>query len=362
MEITAENNNYIAALNAALLPADERAAQAAQARWDNIAKPLGSLGLLESTVVRIAALTGSENISIAKRCVAMFCADNGVVAQGVTQTGSDVTAIVAANAAQGKSSVCAMARAAHADVFPIDVGMLTRADGVADKHIANGTRDFTLAPAMSTAQAVQGIRAGVETVYELKQKGYELIVTGEMGIGNTTTAAAMAAVLAGIPIDAAVGRGAGLNDAGLERKRSAIRRGIALNAPDKDDALDVLAKLGGFDIAAMAGAFIGGALYRVPIIIDGLISSVAALTAKRLCPQSAAAMLASHCSAEPAAQRIMQQLELAAPICANMRLGEGTGGVCLIPLIDMALNVYNGMATFEDINVQAYVPQGGGNK
>ena len=252
-----------------------------------------------------------------------------------------------------------MARTVGAEVYPVDVGMLTRADGVKDRHVADGTMNFTLGPAMTPEQAMRAIQAGIDTVRELKEKGYKLIVTGEMGIGNTTTASAVAAVLTDTPIDEAVGRGAGLSDAGLMRKRSAIARGIAVNKPDKADAFDVLGKLGGFDMAAMAGAFIGGALYRVPTVIDGFISSVAALIAARLCPRCSIAMIPSHASAEPAAKRIMKELDLEPPLYADMRLGEGTGGVCIIPLMDMALSVYNTMATFEDINVDAYTPQGG---
>ena len=334
---------YINGLNSAIPDADINAAALAKRRWDSIAKPLGSLGKLEEMVIKTAALTGSANVDISRRCVAMFCADNGVVAEGVTQTGSEVTAIVAANAAHGKSTVCAMARTVGAEVYPV----------------ADGTMNFTLGPAMTPEQAMRAIQAGIDTVRELKEKGYKLIVTGEMGIGNTTTASAVAAVLTDTPIDEAVGRGAGLSDAGLMRKRSAIVRGIAVNKPDKADAFDVLSKLGGFDMAAMAGAFIGGALYRVPTVIDGFISSVAALIAARLCPRCSIAMLPSHASAEPAAKRIMKELDLEPPLYADMRLGEGTGGVCIIPLMDMALSVYNTMATFEDINVDAYTPQGG---
>ena len=332
---------YINGLNSAMPDADMNAAALAKRRWDSIAKPLGSLGKLEEMVIKTAALTGSANVDISRRCVAMFCADNGVVAEGVTQTG------------------CAMARTVGAEVYPVDVGMLTRADGVADRHVANGTMNFTLGPAMTPEQAMRAIQVGIDTVRELKEKGYRLIVTGEMGIGNTTTASAVAAVLTDTPIDEAVGRGAGLSDAGLMRKRSAIARGIAVNKPDKADAFDVLGKLGGFDMAAMAGAFIGGALYRVPTVIDGFISSAAALIAARLCPRCSIAMLPSHASAEPAAKRIMNELGLEPPLYADMRLGEGTGGVCIIPLMDMALSVYNTMATFEDINVDAYTPQGG---
>lgn len=350
---------YINGLNSAIPDADISAAALAKRRWDSIAKPLGSLGKLEEMVIKTAALTGGANVDISRRCVAMFCADNGVVAEGVTQTGSEVTAIVAANAAHGKSTVCAMARTVGAEVYPVDVGMLTRADGVADRHVADGTMNFTLGPAMTPEQAMRAIQAGIDAVKELAENNYRLIVTGEMGIGNTTTASAVAAVLTDTPIDEAVGRGAGLSDAGLMRKRSAIARGIAVNKPDKADAFDVLGKLGGFDMAAMAGAFIGGALYRVPTVIDGFISSAAALIAARLCPRCSIAMIPSHASAEPAAKRIMKELDLEPPLYADMRLGEGTGGVCIIPLMDMALSVYNTMATFEDINVDAYTPQGG---
>lgn len=357
-----EYAEYIRQLNERIQEPDREAATLAKNRWDSIAKPLSSLGMLEEDIIRIAALTGSANVDIPKRAVAMFCSDNGVVAQGVTQTGSEVTAIVAANAAKGKSSVCNMARAVNADVFPIDVGMLHRAEGVCDRHVANGTRDITIEPAMTMEQAKKAINTGIDTVNRLKKGGYKLIVTGEMGIGNTTTAAAVTAVLTGLPVNAAVGRGAGLSDEGLIKKRNAIIKAISLNRPDPENALDVLSKLGGFDMAAMAGAFIGGAIYRTPVIIDGFISSAAALIAKRMCPASVNAMLASHSSAEPAAKRISEELGLEPIIYANMRLGEGTGGVCLIPMLDMALNVYNSMATFDDIEITPYTPQGGNIK
>ncbi len=353
---------YIDELNKAVRKPDSAAAAEAKRRWDSIAKPLNSLGKLEDIIIKVAALTGSADVDISKRCVTMFCSDNGVVEEGVTQTGSDVTAKVAESAAKGRSSVCTMAHVIGADVFPIDVGMLTRVDGVCDRHVANGTKNFTKCPAMTHEEAVQAIKAGIDTIKELKDKGYSLIVTGEMGIGNTTTSSAVAVALTGMEIEDAVGRGAGLSDAGLIRKKNAIERGIKLNNPDKEDALDILSKLGGFDMAAMVGAFIGGAIYGVPVIIDGFISSVAALIAKKICPQSTIAMLASHSSSEPAAKRMMQELSLEPVIYADMHLGEGTGGVCLIPLMDMALNVYNTNNTFNDINVEAYTPQGGEKK
>lgn len=343
------------ALAGAIEPPDEAARQRAQARWDAVAKPLGSLGVLEEDVARIAALTGEVDIDLGTRVVAVLCADNGVVAEGVSQCGSEVTAAVAANIARGVSSVCAMAATARADVFAYDLGMSCPPDapGIVDMHVARGTGDIAKGPAMARAQAVQAIEAGIVIAADLKARGYGIVVAGEMGIGNTTTASAMASVLLGLPVSDVAGRGAGLSDAGLHRKRAAIERAIAVNAPQADDALDVLARLGGFDIAGLAGLFIGGALHRVPVVIDGLISAVAAYTAARLVPGCECAMLASHVSAEPAARCLLAELGLRPAIDAGLRLGEGTGAVCLLPLLDAALALYNG-TTFHETGIRPY--------
>ena len=336
---------------------DAEAMKKAQARWDSIAKPLGSLGLLESAVVKIAGLTGSADVRIDRRGVIVMCADNGVVCEGVTQTGQEITALVAGNIARGDASVCRMASIAGADVFPIDIGMANRAEDVIDLHIADGTANIAAGPAMSRDEAAQAVSAGIEIVRDLKTGGYSLLATGEMGIGNTTTSSALASVFLGASPEDMVGRGAGLSDEGLERKVSAVKRAISINRPDPEDALDTLAKVGGFDIAGLAGVFIGGALFRVPVLIDGFISAVAALTAVRMCPESICAILASHVSAEPATQAVLKELGLEPLICAGMRLGEGTGAVCAIPLLDMALAVYGEMATFDGIGMEAYTPQ-----
>ena len=335
----------------------EEARSASRAHWDGIAKPLNGLGDLEVMISRVAALTGSEDVRLDKRIVLVFCADNGVVAEGVTQTDASVTATMAGEIARHRSSVCRMADAARADVVPIDVGMLHRVPEVRDCHVADGTGNIAVGPAMSAEQAYMAILTGVDLVRECKAMGYQLIATGEMGIGNTTTSSAVASVLLGLPVETVTGRGAGLSDEGLQRKISAIRRAVEVNHPDAGDALDVLRKLGGFDIAGMTGVFLGGALFGVPVLIDGLISSVAALIAARLCPNAKAAMIASHCSAEPAAQQILQELGLKAVLNAGLKLGEGTGAVCLMPLLDLALAVYHGSASFSDTGVEQYVPQ-----
>ena len=338
---------------------DEGARAAARRQWDSIAKPLGSLGALEKLILDIAALTGSSKVDISRRAVVVCCADNGVVAEGVTQTGQEVTARMAGEMVKMNSSVCKMAQAAHADVLPVDLGMVRRVEGVLDRHVMDGTGDIARRPAMTRDQALDAVSAGVELVKELKAKGYRLLVSGEMGIGNTTTSSALVAALLNLPAETVTGRGAGLSDAGLQRKIWAIERAITVNRPDPKDILDVLSKLGGLDICGMAGLFIGGAMEGVPVVIDGFISAVAALIAQRLCPGADAAMLPSHCSEEPAAKRVLTILNKNPIIFANMRLGEGTGGVCLLPLLDMALAVYGGNATFDAVGIDAYRPQGG---
>lgn len=346
-------------LNRQIAPPDEAAARRAWAHWDGIAKPLRGLGTLEELVVKCAALTGDEAVSLSPRAVLVLCADNGVVCEGVTQTDASVTAQMAEQILHGRSSVCRMAASAGTDVFPVDMGMLRRVAGVEGCHIADGTQNIAVGPAMTMPQAVAAIEAGMELARRARARGYRLLATGEMGIGNTTTSSAMAAVLLDMPVSDVTGRGAGLSDAALTRKRDVIRRAIAVNRPDAASPLDVLSKLGGFDIAGMTGIFLGGALYRVPVLIDGLISSIAALLAARLCPNAVCAMLPSHCSAEPAAQRVLRELSLHAVLDAGLKLGEGTGAVCMMPLLDMALAVYHGSAAFTDAGVAQYTVQEG---
>ena len=346
---------------AGITPADTAAMERAKARWDSIAKPLGSLGALEEAVIRIAGMTGSADVDISKRAVVVMCADNGVVAQGVTQTGQEVTAIVAENMSTGDTSVCAMARSAGAEVVPVDIGTAVPLTGarIVQRCVRRGTADMTQGPAMSRGEAVQAVLTGVEIARELCAGGVRLLATGEMGIGNTTTASAVASVLLGRAPVEMTGRGAGLSDEGLRRKVAAIERAVALSRPAADDPLDVLAKVGGFDIAGMCGVFLGGAACRVPVLADGFISAVAALCAVRLCPAAAKAVLASHVSAEPAGMLLLDALRKKPLITAGMRLGEGTGAVAAMPLLDMARAVYMDCYTFEEGGIEAYTPQGG---
>jgi nicotinate-nucleotide--dimethylbenzimidazole phosphoribosyltransferase len=345
-------------LNSVTSPNEQVRAEAA-VRWDACAKPLGSLGLLEEAVKDLAALTENPQVSLSPREVLVLCADNGVVAQGVTQTDSSVTAIVTSNLAQNRTSVCRMAAVASCKVVPVDMGVLDypATPGVLSRRIGNGTKDMTKEPAMTREQAVKAILTGISLVKERKEAGVKLLATGEMGIGNTTTSSAVASVLLQQPVESMTGRGAGLSRQGLQRKIQAICTAISLHQPDPNDPIDVLSKVGGFDIAGLCGVFLGGALYQVPVLADGFISTVAALCALRLCPKAEKAIFASHVSAEPAGRMILDALGKKPLITAGMRLGEGTGAVAAIPLLDMACAVYGESYTFDQGGFDAYVPQ-----
>ncbi len=341
-----------------IVPADRGAMEAARRHWDALAKPLGGLGAVEDAIVRIAGMTGDPEVHLSKRVVVAMCADNGVVAEGVTQTGQEVTAVVTENMSKGASSVCLMSRRAGAEVVPVDIGVARPVTGerILQRNIRRSTANMTQGPAMSREEAERAVAVGIDLVRDLKEQGYQLFATGEMGIGNTTTSSAMTAVLLDVPVEQVTGRGAGLSSEGLERKIDAIKRAIAVNRPDPKDPLDVLSKVGGLDVAGLVGVYLGGAALHVPVLIDGLISSVAALAAARLCPAAVDYMLASHASGEPAGELVLEALGLKPFLRAGMHLGEGTGAVAVMPLLDMGLEVYHGMPTFEGTKIEAYQP------
>ncbi|NCB63021.1 MAG: nicotinate-nucleotide--dimethylbenzimidazole phosphoribosyltransferase [Clostridia bacterium] len=343
---------------AGIRPADKEAMARAKRRWDAIAHPLNSLGQLEESVIRIAGMTGSPDVDVSRRAVVVMCADNGVVAEGVTQTGQEVTAIVTENMSKGDTSVCRMAGVAGAEVIPVDMGVARSVTGdkILQKCIRRGTANMTKEPAMSRDEAVRALETGINLVGELKEKGYRLLATGEMGIGNTTTSSALVSVFLGKDPAEVTGRGAGLTSEGLQKKISAIAKAIERNRPDGADGVDTLAKVGGLDIAGLAGVFLGGAYYRIPILVDGFISSAAALTASVLCPDCRDYMLGSHASNEPAGRMVLEALGLTPFLYAGMCLGEGTGAVAVMPLLDMGLAVYREMTTFEATDIEAYQP------
>jgi nicotinate-nucleotide--dimethylbenzimidazole phosphoribosyltransferase len=326
-------------------------------KWDKIAKPLDSLGVLELTVSKLAGIQGEVNVDISKRALVIMCADNGVVRQGVTQTDSLVTTIMTENFARQKTTVCVMAKSIGVAIIPVDIGIsnVLNVDGLINKKVMAGTNDMTEGSAMTREQAIKAIEVGIEMAVSLKEQGYKIIATGEMGIGNTTTSSAIATVLLDKSVEVVTGRGAGLDNDGLERKINAIKKAIEINKPNKDDVIDVLAKVGGLDIAGMAGLFIGGAAVGLPVMLDGFISGISALIANEICPLCKEYMIASHISAEPAGRMLLEKLEFAPIVAAGMRLGEGTGAMAALTVIDMAIEVYNKAITFAEVHVKDYV-------
>lgn len=339
---------------------DKSYTEIAQKRWNHIAKPLHGLGLLEEAVVKLAAIQESGHIDISRKALVIMCADNGIVEEGVTQTGQQITAVVTENATWGRTSACLMAKRVEADVIPVDIGVakvLSHCGSVNplwNRKLVSGTGNFLRGPAMSRSLAAEAVGCGIQIAKELNGKGYGLIALGEMGIGNTTTSSAVASVLLDVSPETVTGRGAGLSDEGLSRKINVIKRGIALHRPDRKDVLGVLSAVGGLDLAGLAGLCLGGALFHIPIVLDGVITGTAALAAAGLCPAVTDYLLASHAPAEPAGTMILEKLGLKAPINAGFCLGEGTGAMAYFPMLDMAVEVYEKMSTFSDIGMEEY--------
>lgn len=341
------------ALIGRIQPIDRRAMESSRKRWNSIAKPLHSLGKLEDAVIQIAGITGDADVKLGKKALVILCADNGVVAEGVTQTGQEVTAIVAENFLSGGSSAAIMCERAGIDIFPVDIGMASNTK-VPDYKIARGTKNMAKEPAMTREEAIRAVLTGIRLVREKKDEGYQLLATGEMGIGNTTTSSAVASVLLGESAEQMTGRGAGLSSGGLRRKKEVITRAIALHKPDAADALDVLSKVGGFDLAGLAGIFLGGAVYRIPVLIDGFISAAAALAAVRMCGTVKEYMIPSHVSKEPGVRKVFAALGMEPPLDCGMCLGEGTGAAAFVPVLEMALEVYRRMGTFAENKIEDY--------
>ncbi len=344
----------------AVEPVSEKAAAEARIRWDSLAKPIDGLGRLEEMIVQIAAIQGTPEVEFGKRTVVVVCADHGVTCEGITQTGREVTASVAQAIAGGTSTINCLARSAGADVMAADFGMdLDRSPaGILDCRVRRMTGNIAEGPAMTREEACRALLHGIELAGQIADNGFRILAAGEMGIGNTTASAAVVSVLCEMDPEQSVGRGAGLDDQGLRRKKDVVRRAVKVNAPNKNDPLDVLSKLGGLDIAGMAGLYLGGALRHMPVVIDGLISSVAALLAVEICPACRDYLLPSHLSREPAAEEVMRRLELNPVLDAGMKLGEGTGAVMLFPLLDAAASLYRSGGVFRDIGVVPYERMG----
>ena len=335
---------------------DHMAMELSECKWNSVAKPLKSLGLLEKAVTKIAGITGNAEVKIDKRCTVVMCADNGVVAEGVTQSDSSVTALVAESIANDRANINLVSKSYNIDVIAVDMGMITDVDDerIIIKKTAYGTKNIYYGNAMTLNQAEQAITAGMDIVRELKAKGYDILITGEMGIGNTTTSSALASVILDQPVRNVTGCGAGLDKERLKHKINVIEHAIAVNDPDKTKPIELISKICGFDIAGMTGLFVGGAVYRIPVVIDGFISAVAAKLACMIVPETVNFMLCSHVSKEPAGRKMLESMGLKAIIEGELCLGEGTGGAMLIPLLDGALSVYHSAHRFDELQMDQY--------
>ena len=338
---------------------DESAMQAARARQDTLTKPPGSLGRLEEISIRLAGITGQPIPRIQHKVVAVMAGDHGVVAEGVSAYPSEVTPQMVYNFLRGGAAINVLARHVGARVVVVDMGVAAPLEphpALIDMKIAFGTANITRGPAMSREQAVQALLAGASVVEGEIEKGLDVLATGDMGIGNTTPSAAIAVTLTGYPASKIVGRGTEVDDDGLRRKLNAVQRALAVNQPDPDNGLDVLAKVGGFEIAGLAGAILAAAAHRRPVVVDGFISTAAAMIAVSLCPQVANYLFAAHCSVEFGHRLMLEWLELEPLLDLNLRLGEGTGAALAFSLIDVASKILAEMATFTEAGVSEKEP------
>lgn len=340
----------------AIRPLDEEAMAFTQARWNTLGKPLHSLGRLEDMVIQFAGIYRDKEPRMAKKAVIVMAADNGVVAEGVTQSGQEVTKTVTENMTRHNATICILSSMSGADVYPVDIGIVTDCDNpkVLNRKVKYGTDNMLHGPAMTREEAIKAIEVGIEVVEDLKKKGYNVFATGEMGIGNTTTSSAICAALLNQSVEKVTGKGAGLTSKALEHKIEVIKESIRINKVDPEDPLDVLSKVGGLDIAGLVGCFIGAAAAGMPIFIDGFISSIAALLAIKLAPACDPYIFPSHCSNEPAGKLVLDAMNKQPYILANMCLGEGTGAVIGFTIADYAFKAYWELPTFEQTAFGTY--------
>lgn len=343
---------------------DYQAGRNAGKHWEQMAKPIDSLGLLEENVIRICKMRGSARpYDFGKKALLVFCGDHGVVKEGVTQTDSEVTKIVCENFAKGCSTVNYMAESAQMDVYTIDIGMDTPhysekqlvLGAVIDKKIARGTGNIAKEPAMTKAQCIEALETGKRLVKELKAEGYGIFAVGEMGIGNTTPASAISAFFLNQPVKKVTGKGAGLSMEGLDKKYQAVQAAVnRVREKQFKDPVEILAEIGGYEIAGMAGVFLGAVEEKVPVILDGAISGAAALAAVKIDARAADNMIASHVSKEAMGPMLLKALGLKAVIHGDMCLGEGSGAAAFLPMLEMAMKVYKNMGTFKEYNIGPY--------
>ncbi|MHB1293952.1 MAG: nicotinate-nucleotide--dimethylbenzimidazole phosphoribosyltransferase [Anaerolineae bacterium] len=342
-------------LTQAVSPLDEAAMSAALERQAALTKPAGSLGRLEDLSILLAGITGMCPPRVpTRKAIVVFAGDHGVVAEGVSAFPQEVTPQMVLNFCHGGAAINVLARQAGARMVVVDAGVaadIPAAEGLIQAKIARGTADFCLGPAMTREQAVAALELGARVAQEQIAQGLDLLACGDMGIGNTTPSAAIAAVFTGSPVRAVTGYGTGIGEPALAHKIEVIEKAIALNQPDPADGLDVLAKVGGFEIGGIAGAMLAAAAAHVPVVVDGFIATAAALVACALAPDLRPALIAGHRSQEPGHDLALAHLGLTPLLDMRMRLGEGTGAVLAFSLVEAAAHILCEMATFSEAGI-----------
>lgn len=337
---------------------DAQAMSAARARQDVLTKPQGSLGVLEQISIRLAGITGLPLPVEYQKTVVVMAGDHGVVEAGVSAFPSEVTAQMVLNFINGGAAINVLARHAGARVVVVDMGVKSDIDDplVINGKVRRSTANMLEGPAMTTDEAVRAVLTGAGIATGLVDEGTNLLATGDMGIGNTTASSAIVSVLGGLPVDRVVGSGTGLDKEGVAAKAAVIKQALAVNKPDERDPIDVVSKVGGLEIAGLAGLILGAAARRVPVIIDGFISGAAALTAAKLAPKSVNYMFGSHQSIEPGHRLCMAEIGISPMLHMDMRLGEGTGAVLAMNLVEAASRIISEMATFAEAGVSKSDP------
>ena len=332
---------------------DRETIKAADRRVTSLAKPLKSLGKLEEISIKLSGITGKVKNDINKKMVIIMCSDNGVVEEGVASAPQSVTLAQTINFTKGLTGVAVLAKANNAELMVIDVGINCdfKHPDVINRKIRKSTYNMAKGSAMSHEEAIQGLLIGIEAVKNAKDMHYEILGVGEMGIGNTSTSSAVLSALTDVNVEDVVGRGGGITDETFKWKKEVVKTAIKINKPIKDNPIDVISKVGGFDIAAMAGVFLGAAYYKIPVVIDGFISSVAAIIAFRLNSKTRDYMFTSHDSRELGFKVAMDELKLSPILNLDMALGEGSGCPLAFSIIDSACSVMNNMATFEEAEI-----------
>ena len=344
---------------ASVKPMDENVRTAVKKHWDHLAKPLDGLGIMEQLLADIGGIQRKEIPDIRERTLLIFLSDNGIVEEGVSQSDASVTHQVGLAMSENRSTVCIMARRAHISVYPVDMGMQgEKIPGIKDMRVRSGSRNFAKEPAMTVEETLAAMENGYLAACECIREKPGLLLLGEMGIGNTSTATALSAAFLGVDPGELTGRGAGLSDEQLIHKckvlQDALRDRTRDTSYDPADPVGILAAFGGYDIAGMVGAILAGAELHTPVVLDGLITLAGAFAAEKLFPGIRQVLIPSHTPKEPMGRLLLEQLGLSAPIDAGLKLGEGTGGVLLVPMLDVCMELYKDGIGFDTLGIDAY--------